>query len=143
MGMLFSASRRSKVMPKSRCSAVFHSFSMLDLRRGQERAGGIGHQRQHAPRIALAVAGGVEQTQRRDRLFERAVAALRVGVALAVVRQRRDDLDAALAQPFRQSGVARQQEDRQVAAVDDVLAARVRFIDEVAELADAAPARRR
>ena len=31
------------------------------LRRGQERAGGIGHQRQDAARIALAVADGVEQ----------------------------------------------------------------------------------
>src|ERR1051325_125443 len=106
----------------------------LALRRREKRAGGIHHQGQLLVRIALAVADAVEQPQRFDRFVECAVAALRVGVALPVVRQRRHDLHALRRQPLGEAAVAPQEQHRQVAAVDDVLSPPPRLGDEVAKV---------
>ena len=71
--------------------------------------------------------------QRFDRLLERAIAALGVGVALAVVRKRAPDLDIARGRaipPGRHRPAS--QEHRQIAAIDHA-AARARGLDEIAE----------
>ena len=92
------------------------------------------HQHQAQARVALAVADGIEALQRLDRLLERAVAALQVGIALAVVRQRADDLDAALREPAGQVAARAGEQNREIAAVDDALAARHAFVHQVAEV---------
>ncbi len=104
------------------------------LAAGQERPGRIADERQPAPGIALPVAGGVQPSQRLDGPVERAVAPLGVGVQPAVVGERGHDLDAARGEPLGQVGAAREQEDREVAPVHHVLAARHGLVDEVAEV---------
>ena len=69
------------------------------LRAGQEGAGRVADERQAAPRVALAVARGVQPPQRLDRPVEGALAPLGVRVEPAVVGQGADDLDPARAEP--------------------------------------------
>ena len=57
----------------------------------------------------------------------------RVGATGAVMRQGADDLNALLGEPRGKIAAAREQEHAQVAAIDDVLAARARLLDQVAE----------
>ena len=120
--------------PWWRASPAFQSRSSEAWRAGQERPGRIADERQPAPGIALPVAGGVQPSQRLDGPVEGAVAPLGVGVQPAVVGERGHDLDAARGEPLGQVGAAREQEDREVAPVHHVLAARHGLVDEVAEV---------
>jgi hypothetical protein len=118
------------VLPEPHLPLPLHA----GLRRRQKRAGGVADQGETAARVALAVARRVEPAQGLDGLVERAIAALGVGVAATVVRQRAHHLDAALAEPCGQVREAGQEKDGQVASVDDVLAPGHALLDQVAKV---------
>jgi hypothetical protein len=100
----------------------------------QEGAGRVVHQHEAPARVALAIADGIEALQCDDRFLERAVAPLQVGIALAIVWQRADDLDPALREPAGQVAARAGKQNREIAAVDDALAARHAFVHQVAEV---------
>ncbi len=132
--MLFSVMNRSKAIPCSRGALPSIRAPSPAGSPGGRRRPGSTIERQPAAGISRPVAGLVQETERLQRLLVSPVAALGVGPALAPVRQRTDDLYATRGEPDRQIAKAVHEENRQVAPVDDVLAARGRLVDDVSEV---------
>src|SRR5690606_6631469 len=95
---------------------------------------GVRHQRQHARRVALPVPRRVEPAEGLDGLRVGAVPALRVGAELPDVRERARHLDAARGEPRGEVLVAPDEEDGEVAPVDDVEPAPDARVHEVLEV---------
>ncbi len=124
IGMLVRVKRRSKMTPWRRCRArACHSRSSEAWPPGRNAPTGLCDEGQRRGAVALAVAERVEPAQRLERLARRRRRRAgrrcpRCGSAGAS-----DDLDAALgAASSGRSRSAGSEQDRQVAAVDDVLA---------------------
>ena len=90
------------------------------LTRGQERADGVGDEVERQGRTFDAVAEGVQALEGFDRGVEDAEAALGVGRAGEIIGQRGDDFDLATRQELGEVFLRRDEQNRQVAAVDDV-----------------------
>ena len=102
---------------------------------GQKSAGGIVDQIQLQACTRLGVPGGIQQLQRLDGILEHAVAPLAVGTQGAVMGQRRHDLHAPVGKKLRQIAVFRVgHDDRQVAAIDNVLTQFRTLVHEPAEI---------
>jgi hypothetical protein len=101
---------------------------------GEVCADGVGDEGEATLGIALAVADLVELAEGFDRFFVGAVAALAVGVALAVVGEGADDFDVAICQPLGEVAAAGEEEDGEVAAIDDLFAAFDAGVYEVAKV---------